>query len=191
MRSTDLAPGAVAVWTGRFQPPHVGHFAVLRSSVVVLPIPHVVVMVAQSSEKSDGRYGELANAAYADARNPFTIEERLILMRQAVEAYRLTDQVSVVTAPRHDVNWEAVRQFYPPHRVICLTVKDDFEVAKAELWRSRGERVHIFDQFGPADVLTTTEIRNRVTAGEPWQRFIVAACHDYFVSINGPQRLFR
>lgn len=189
MPATDLELSPVAVWTGRFQPPHVGHLLVLRSSVESLRLPHLVVMVAYFGGDSDGRYGELAMSAYLDRRNPFTAWERFMLMRLALDEYGLAGHVSIIFAPRHDLDWTVAQNFYPPNRLICLTAKDEFDLAKAALWRSRGEQVNVFNHLGPTDILTTTEIRRCVAAGEPWQKFIVPTCHEFFAEIDGPRRL--
>lgn len=101
-----------------------------------------------------------------------------------------TDRVALLVAPRHDLDWPTVAQFYPPRRVICLTAKDGFEAAKESVWRSRGERVHVFDDLGPVEVLTTTAIRARVAEGADWRTFIPPSCHSYFEEIDGPRRPF-
>ncbi|MBX7266931.1 hypothetical protein KIF24_13425 [Micromonospora sp. Llam7] len=179
-----------AVWTGRFQPPHIGHLAVLRHSLTALPLPHVAVLTTHFGWRSPGRYGDLANDAYHPSRNPLTIWERFTLMRLALTGEAGTERVALLVAPRHDLDWPTVAQFYPPRRVICLTTKDGFEAAKESVWRSRGERVHIFDDLGPAEVLTTTAIRARVAAGADWTTFIPPPCHSYFEAIDGPRRVF-
>ncbi|NBE79562.1 hypothetical protein [Micromonospora rubida] len=179
-----------AVWSGRFQPPHVGHLAVLRHSLAVLPLPHVAILTTHFGWRAPGDYGEQAAAAYAPARNPLTVWERFSLLRLALADAGMTDRVSLLIAPRHDLDWPTVAQFYPPHRVICLTAKDRFEATKESLWRSRGERVHVFEGLGSAQVLTTTAIRAEVAAGADWRTFIPPRCHSYFEDISGPRRVF-
>ena len=114
-----------------------------------------------------------------------------MLMRLCLEHYGLQDRVQTWLAPRHDLDWNLVKGFYPENRLICLTVKDDFEAAKAALWRERGERVHVFEELAAEQVLTTTEIRRRVAAGEDWRVYLPSSCHEYFVDIDGPSRVFR
>ncbi|MFG1779955.1 hypothetical protein ACGFIG_26435 [Micromonospora sp. NPDC049048] len=178
-----------AVWTGRFQPPHVGHLAVLRHSLAALPLPHVVVLTTHFGWRSTDEYGGLAAEAYDPARNPLTIWERFALMRLLLAGEGLSEQVALLLAPRHDLDWPSVAQIYPPRRLICLTAKDQFEAAKKALWRSRGERVRVFDDLA-TDVLTTTAIRAKVAAGTDWRRFIPLPCHSFFAEINGPRRVF-
>lgn len=178
-----------AVWTGRFQPPHTGHFHILRHSIEHLQMPHAAVLTAHFGWESEGAYGRHSREAYHPHRNPFTPWERATLMRLGLEEYGLQDQVTVSVAPRHDIGWDLVTGFYPPDRIICLTEKDDFERVKADLWRARGERVHVFRDVG-ADVLTTTEIRRRVASGEDWRNYVPPASHAYFIAIDGPHRAF-
>ncbi|MFH8616934.1 hypothetical protein ACH4E8_17900 [Streptomyces sp. NPDC017979] len=178
-----------AVWTGRFQPPHVGHFSVLNMSIARLRMPHVVVLTSHFGWESEGEYGRHARDAYRPHLNHFTPWERSTLMRLGLEEYNLLGQVIISIAPRHDLDWNLVAGFYPADRIICLTAKDEFERVKAELWLARGERVHVFDDIGP-DVLTTTHIRQRVASGEDWRRYLPASCHAYFIEIDGPRRAF-
>ena len=179
-----------AVWTGRFQPPHVGHFQLLKYSVESLGLPHVVIMVAYFNGETEGFYGRLAQEAYSSDRNPFTVWERLALMRLGLQEYDLVDQTTVLVAPHHDADWSYVSTFYPPRRVICLTAKDEFEAAKAALWRSRGERVHVFSELGPGSVVTTTWIQQMVSTGSDWRDFMPLKSHNYFEEIDGPSRVF-
>jgi hypothetical protein len=74
--------------------------------------------------------------------------------------------------------------------VVCVTAKDEFEGVKARLWRQRGERVHVFEELGGRQVVTTTEIKAMVAAGADWRRFIPEACHAFFEEIDGPPRVF-
>ncbi|MFF0824166.1 hypothetical protein ACFYUR_27645 [Micromonospora haikouensis] len=188
--SAELAQQVHAVWSGRFQPLHVGHLAVLRHSLTVLPLPHVAVLTTYFGWRAEGDYGAAADDAYAPARNPLTVWERFSLMRLALAGEGMADRVALIVAPRHDLDWPTVAQFYPPRRVICLTAKDAFEAAKETVWRSRGERVHVFAELGPHEVLTTSTIRGEVAAGADWRAFLPAACHSYFAEIDGPRRVF-
>ncbi|WBB76681.1 hypothetical protein O7602_14585 [Micromonospora sp. WMMD1128] len=180
-----------AVWTGRFQPPHIGHLAVLRRSLAALPLPHVAVLTTHFGWRSTtDDYGHLAEAAYDPVRNPLTVWERFTLMRMALEGEGIADRVALLIAPRHDLDWQSVAQIYPPKRLICLTAKDKFEAAKETVWRSRGEQVHVFADLAAADVLTTTAIKAKVAAGTPWATFIPPSCHSFFAEIDGPRRVF-
>lgn len=179
-----------AVWTGRFQPPHEGHFAILRRSLEVLELPHIAALVTYSGWASGGEYGEAATVAYSAERNPLTIWERFWLMRLGLAGHGLLENVSVIVAPRHDLDWSYVSEFYPPKRIICLTAKDSFESAKAALWASRGERIHVFHDLDSAAVLTTTSIRRNVLGGADWRRFLPESSHEYFDEIDGPRRIF-
>jgi nicotinamide mononucleotide adenylyltransferase len=140
-------------------------------------------------DQSEGEYGRHSREAYQPHRNPFTPWERATLMRLGLAEYGLQDQVTVSVAPRHDIGWDLAADFYPADRIICLTAKDEFEKVKADLWLSRGERVHVFSDLG-ADVLTTTEIRRRVASGKDWRNYIPPASHTYFTEIDGPHRAF-
>jgi nicotinamide mononucleotide adenylyltransferase len=147
------------------------------------------VLAVHLGWESEGAYALHSREAYQPRRNPFTPWERAALVRLGLEEYGLQNQVTVTMAPRHDIGWDLAAGFYPPDRIICLTAKDDFERVKADLWLARGERVHVFGDLG-TDVLTTTEIRRRVAAGEDWRNYLPSSSHEYFHEIDGPRRAF-
>lgn len=109
-------------------------------------------------------------------------------MRLSLQGVEGADRITVVVVPRHDWDWNVVSRFYPPSWLICFTEKDDFEVAKRELWESRGETVHVLSMNRLP--ITTTEVRARVAGGANWREFISEHAHEYFVDIDGPRRLF-
>jgi len=179
-----------AVWSGRFQPPHIGHFAILRRSLDVLDMRHAAVLVAHFGWAASGAYGMYANQAYSGSKNPLTVWERITLMELGIDGCGFSGKVIVLAAPRHDLDWERVKELYPARRIICLTAKDDFEQAKVELWRERGEEVRVLSDLTSGQVLTTTSIRKLVADGADWREFLVESCHEYFTDIDGPRRVF-
>lgn len=176
------------VWTGRFQPTHVGHLAILQRSFAEFDMPHAVILTTYYGWSADTPYAESSRESYEARRNPLTMWERLRLMRLAVETLPRGNDLTIISAPRHDLDWQRVSEFYPPQRIIALTAKDEFENTKELLWRSRGERVHVFRDM--QDVLTTTEIRRRVNQGEDWRAFLPEATWSYFEEVDGPSRVF-
>lgn len=178
-----------AVWTGRFQPPHLGHLGILKESLRQTPFPHCVAITSYTSwMSSDSAFSEAAAPSYAAERNPLTEWERMRLMLLLIEGLQADRVIVPVVVPRHDWDWAVVSRFYPPNRVICLTAKDDFEVAKKDLWERRGERVRVVDL--PVDPLTTTAIRQRVADGDEWRNYLPQATWSYFEAIDGPKRVF-
>lgn len=186
---TEESP-VIACWTGRFQPVHKGHIEILRFSLNTVELPHLCILTAYFGGHTSDRYGQFARANYGPEKNKLTVWERFRLMNLSLRGEGLEKIVCVTIAPRHDLDWSLASQFYPPKRIICLTNKDEFESAKLELWRRRGETVRVLDVKAELEPLTTTEIKRRINAGEPWERFISEAAHAYFREIDGPTRVF-
>ncbi len=164
---------AVACWTGRYQPAHVGHMEILKLSLRTFHIPHLIVLATHFGWAGKGTYGIYAERNYAPEKNPLTIWERFTMMRLSLDGAGLHENVMVMVAPRPDWDWNLVSQFYPPQRVICLTRKDEFELAKAEAWKKLGEHIEFLDLTPIQPVLTTTEIRQRVRSGDDWKKYII------------------
>jgi nicotinamide mononucleotide adenylyltransferase len=166
--------------------------AILKHSLGVLRLPHVCILTTYFGWISaDTDYEQHAKDSYASHRNPFTVWERYMLLELGIEGLCLNSKISIIVAPRHDWNWEIVSHFYPPNRIICLTNKDEFEFSKARIWTKRGENVRILDvsQLSPP-LITTTEMKRRISSGECWKKFMPESTHKYFESIRGPSRLF-
>lgn len=180
-----------ACWTGRFQPAHLGHFEILKHSLKLLNLPHVCILTTYFGwDSCDSEYSHMAKYNYSLSKNPFSVWERFTLLRLGLKELGLEKYVSIIVAPRHDWNWDIVSSFYPPSRLICLTNKDEFENSKAELWKSRGEKIKIINVKKISPVLTTTDIKRQVASGKSWKYFLPKSTHTYFESIDGPSRLF-
>ncbi len=181
-----------ACWSGRFQPTHLGHLEILKHSLKVLDLPHVCILTTYFgwSTCGDDEYARHAKVNYSPSKNPFSVWERFTLLSLGIKELEIENKVSIIVAPRHDWNWNIVKTFYPPCRVICLTNKDEFECSKAKIWKSRGEEVKIIDVSKISPLLTTTLIKKKVTAGSNWKKYMTKSTHSYFESIDGPSRLF-
>ncbi len=183
--------GVRAVWVGRFQPVHLGHLEVLSRSLATLDMPHVAVLpfgLDRSQMEPQSDYKRHLADAYLVDLNPLTVWERFALMRLALLELDAPNRVAILVAPHHESQPNVVEDFFPPRRLICVTNKDAFERAKAEYWRERGEEVFVLEL--PFPILSNTEIRQRVRAGDDWRSFLPATTHDYFLDIDGPRRVY-
>ncbi|MEV6180223.1 hypothetical protein [Streptomyces sp. NPDC052015] len=176
-----------AVWAGRFQPFHLGHFRTIRR-MARLGRPLTIAVIATSAASGRGAYGRRAAEAGAACRNPLTVWERMEMIRLALSAEPLPVELRVIGVPRPDVDWHLTASFYPSARVIYLTDRDEFESVKLRHYTSLGEDVVV---VGVKDLPTVSasEVRARIRAGAEWQSMLHPATVDYFKEIHGPERL--
>ncbi|MEV4230500.1 hypothetical protein AB0J81_26085 [Streptomyces bobili] len=163
-----------------------GHFQTLKR-MASLRYPLVVAVIAAEGREGQGAYGRMAAQAGAASSNPLTVWERTEMINLALASEPWARSVRTIGAPRPDLNWLLTTTFYPRPRVIYLTDRDQFEVAKLCRYRSLDEKVVV---VGVTDLpaMSATEVRRRIAAGEDWQSLMHPATIDYFREIDGPAR---
>jgi nicotinic acid mononucleotide adenylyltransferase len=176
----------VAVWDGRFQPPHVGHIEVIKAIISQFEC-QLAIMIIQSSEDIIDEYSKEVNKHHQLSRNPLTFWERYNLLDLAIKELPCEADIKLIGIPRPDLFWEIAKPMYPDQRFICLTDKDDYEKAKVAFWASLGESTRIVD-ISKIPKVSATEFKLALKQGHDWERFIPKASLDYFTEINGPQR---
>lgn len=175
-----------AVWDGRFQPLHVGHVAVIQAIIEQFDTD-LAVMIIHSTEGERDSYSAEVNRHHRRSRNPLTFWERYNLLRLALQPLPVAERITLLGIPRPDLFWEIASAFYPDRRFICLTGKDAYEKSKEVFWSGLGEETRVIDIRGLPTV-SATEFKSALKAGNNWEQFLPPPCHDYFRTIDGPQR---
>lgn len=176
------------VWIGRFQPFHIGHMDFLAGIADRFENKIFLGIIATQEAENSGTYGSVASAQNVAAKNPLTIWERVELIRLSVQEEPFFQRLSVSGIPRPDINWAVTQSFYPPKRVLVFSDKDEFEDLKAKHWSERGERVV---RVPTSALASGSEFKQAMRDGKPWQPFLAKAAHDFFASIDGPERFRR
>ena len=178
------------VWTGRFQPFHRGHLALIEHAFATWGLRQWVCIAISgpcnmASSVHDG-LGEWLYRGYTSRRMPFSPPERLEMARLSLLSCSRSEEVTLTLSP-HYTYPGVLETFYPSNSVILLTNKDVHDLDKRRVWEAIGHKVWVLDES--AGVLTGTEIRRRVLSGSDLQEFIVPSAWGYFVSIDGPERM--
>lgn len=176
------------VWSGRYQPPHVGHEAILRRSLAVWSEPHICAIVWSLSDPWNSPAVRL-NPKHIPEVNPFTVWERMCLMDLLIQGVDTgQERVRVIGIPRSDISGSRANDFLPPRYLQCTTNKDDEDRQNLVRWHREGKETRILD-VSDLHLPSATELKTTVQAGGDWRPFIPEACHEYFASIDGPTRL--
>jgi nicotinamide-nucleotide adenylyltransferase len=175
-----------AVWVGRIQPFHLGHLTILRRSLSSLDLPHVNGIVCHNDDVLAEPTGK-----HTLAYNPFTPWERYTMVRTCLTALSLSDRVTTIFVPflRPD-EWSRTKLYLPSKFVMCTTNKDNEDSAKICAWESFGWTSRMID-LSDIKVVSSTQFRQAILAGQDWRHFVHESIHDYFVSIEGPSRLLQ
>lgn len=175
------------LWTGRYQPPHVGHELILRRSLSVWSEPHICAVVWSLSDPWDSQQVR-RNLKHMPSVNPFSVWERIRLLELLIAGAGVDKtRVRIISVPRSDIAGRRMSDFLPRRYCKCTTNKDDEDAMNTDRWRREGHSTRILDVSDIA-VPSATQLKRTLQAGGDWRPLIPVACHDYFVSIDGPAR---
>jgi nicotinamide-nucleotide adenylyltransferase len=160
------------IFIGRFQPPHKGHLEVFKR--ILAEVDELVVGIGSSQESHT-------------LENPFTADERMSMLRKAVEEAGLDPaRVHIVPIPdiHDDTRWV-------PH---VVSLSPEFSVVySGNPWVKRLFEGAGYEVKAPPLVKRKeywgTEIRDRMLKGEPWEDLVPKSVLDLLKEIKAVERL--
>jgi len=176
----------IGVIHGRFQLLHNDHLKYLlagkkRCDYLVVGITNPDPSLTKQDESDKTRS--------AEAKNPFSYYERLLMVKAAlIEAGLRWDDFSVVPFP---VNLPHLYRYYVPmDAIFYLTIYDEWGEKKLNLFRDAGLQTEILWRCANKDKgLSGTEVRMRLAAGEEWQHMVPKAVAKLLRQWNVAARL--
>jgi nicotinamide-nucleotide adenylyltransferase len=156
-------------YIGRFQPYHNGHQSVLEH--IAKYVDEIIIGVGSA---------QLSH----NVANPFTSGERILMITRALTSLPCPFYVIPIEDIQRNALWVAhVRSMAPPFD-ICYSSNP----LVVQLFREAG-----IDVQSPAmyerELLSGTEIRRRMLAGEPWKELVPPAVVQVLDEIEGTARL--
>ena len=156
-------------YIGRFQPYHNGHQSVLEH--IAKQVDEIIIGVgsAQLSHSVD---------------NPFTSGERVLMITRSLSSLGCPFYVIPIEDIRRNALWVAhVRSMTPPFDA-CYSSNP----LVVQLFRESGVDVQSPAMY-ERELLSGTEIRRRILAGEPWKELVPRAVVQVLDEIEGTARL--
>jgi nicotinamide-nucleotide adenylyltransferase len=156
-------------YIGRFQPYHNGHQSVLEH--IAKDVDEIIIGVgsAQLSHTVD---------------NPFTSGERVLMITRALVSLGCPFYVIPIEDIQRNALWVAhVRSMTPPFDT-CYSSNP----LVVQLFRESGVDVQSPAMY-ERELLSGTEIRRRILAGEPWKELVPRAVVQVLDEIEGTARL--
>lgn len=156
------------IYCGRYQPFHNGHLQMLRAALRLSARQHVLGVIINSVSSASGKRAtkhlKRGDLAQRPERNPLTIAERLLLIREVMHLEGLDAQVVLTAIPRPELYWEIVRAMMPGTRTWVLPQQlDEFDRGKKKFFESRGDRVALVHS---SRLLSGTSIREALVSGD-------------------------
>ncbi len=146
-------PADYTLFCGRFQPFHNGHFDVVKRMISGefggAPILGVIInSTAAGAEKVSSETLALGDKRQSRSLNPFTLMERLSLIRNVLTDEVIQEELVLTAIPRPELYWELIESMFPGNRQwILATGKDEFEKAKERFFISRGDKVVLLERL--------------------------------------------
>jgi nicotinamide-nucleotide adenylyltransferase len=160
------------LYVGRFQPFHLGHLYAVRHGLKEV---RRLIIVIGSSQKS------------YEPRHPFTLGERLEMVRLALEEARISPlRFMMVPIPDVEIHptWVSLVQYSCPKFDIAYT--NDHLTTR--LLKDAGYKV-LAVPLQERGNLSGTSIRERMSRGMPWEHLVPRAVASYIKRIHGVERV--
>ncbi|MGB7787954.1 nicotinamide-nucleotide adenylyltransferase [Methanoregula sp.] len=156
-------------YIGRFQPYHNGHQSVLEH--IAKDVDEIIIGVGSA---------QLSH----NVSNPFTSGERVLMITRALSLLDCPFYVIPIEDIQRNALWVAhVRSMTPPFDT-CYSSNP----LVVQLFREAGVEVQSPAMY-ERELLSGTEIRRRMIAGEPWKQLVPAAVVRVLDEIDGTERL--
>ncbi len=158
-----------ALIVGRFQPFHKGHLTLI--------------------ENLSRRYGEIyiiigSATESGTLKNPFTVEERIEMIKRALEARGMTNfEISSVEDFHDDKLWTTAIK-----KAFSFDVVYSRNPWTIECFRKNGVKARSHKFFHERKY-SGNEIRKRIKKGVSWEDLIPAEVYAYLKTIRGEERL--
>ncbi len=162
-----------ALFVGRFQPPHWGHFRALRWIAEELGVEEVLVVIGSAQESHT-------------LRNPFTAGERFEMLLRGIKESGIDGRFLIIPVQDIAMNFVWVRYLEMLLPSFSIVVTRNPLVAR--LFSEYGYRV-VGQPLYRRDEFSATLIRKLMLEGDDWKRLVPASVASYIEEIKGVERL--
>ena len=171
---------------GRFQVFHNDHLTYLLAGAV--RCEKLIIGITNPDPSLTGS-DPADRARSSRAANPLTYEERHAMIDAVLSSPGIdVEPYTIVPFP---VNFpELYGDYVPLDATFFLTIYDAWGERKLKLFESMQLNTHILWRRPLSEKgITSTEVRRRIAAGEPWHHLVPRGAVDYLLSIDLASRL--
>jgi nicotinamide-nucleotide adenylyltransferase len=171
---------------GRFQVLHNDHMKYLLAGKARC---RRLVVGITNPDPNYTRHDDADPARSSSQANPLTYYERHLMVTAALADEGLgMDDFTVVPFPINVP--ELYRHYLPLDAVFYLTIYDPWGERKLRIFQSMGLATEVMWRRPPEEKgLSSTDIRRRMAAGEPWEHLVPPAVADLVRALNIVDRL--
>ena len=175
------------VFTGRFQPLHLGHINTLKNIKHMFPNDLLIICIIRNTIKEEiplenNSFYQLSKDKQQSVNNPLPNWNRYMLLKLAIDADKeLSNNTIILFRDRSDIDWEKSIKDLPDERVFLLPSynKESFDQEKLKYYQSKNEKIE-FIQGSKDGFMSATDIRNQLKNGNYNLEFLPDVCKEYF-----------
>ena len=181
---------STVIFTGRFQPLHMGHIHLLEAIKRKYPDDLLLLCLIRNTTgikeaKEASAFHQLSQKKQTAANNPLPNWNRYRLLSLAVrESEVLRENTEIIFRNRSDLDWEESVADVPENRIWVFPGygKEEFDKQKVAFYRSKGERVEIIDFYDDDPICSATAVREQFKkyGRNADLSFLPEACREYF-----------
>lgn len=166
--------------TGRFQPIHFDHLALLQHALT--QAHHVVIGITNPEPASRIAHPASAHRHLA-AANPWTYDERAALIGAALHSAGIDGaRYTILAFPLDEpARWP---RLLPPGTPQLVRVFSDWEREKVRRFAAAGYPPQVLEG-DPATRLSASDIRSAMQNAEPWQHWVPPGARELLVRWQG------
>lgn len=178
------------IFTGRFQPLHMGHIHFLEAVKRKYPDDLLLLCVIRNTmqnriAKEDSTFHQLSQKKQTPVNNPLPNWNRYRLLSLAVQGNDVLKwNTEIIFRNRSDVDWDESIADLPKDRIWVFPKygKEKFDIEKVAFYQSKGECIEIIEFYDDNAAYSATTIRNQLKeyGKNADLSFLPNACREYF-----------
>ena len=124
----------------------------------------IINTLSLQSGKTTTKHLGRGDSAQSPEKNPLTVSERLVLIREVMREEGLDGQVVLTAIPRPELYWEIISTMLPGIRTWVLPKQlDAFDHGKKRFFESHGDRVALIRS---SRIISGTAVREALRSGD-------------------------
>lgn len=176
------------VFTGRFQPLHIGHIEFIRTIKRKYPKELLIICIIRNSyeeilPKEKNNFYLVSKEKQQKINNPIPNWERFILLKTAIDNdNELKNNTIIIFRDRPDLDWTKSVQDLPENRMFIFPsyCQESFDFEKIQFYKNKNESIDIIDNFNE-NQYSASQIRTDLRKGNKKISFLPSCCRDYFI----------
>lgn len=175
------------VFTGRFQPLHLGHINMIRTIKEKFPEDRLIICIIRNtlnevSPCQENAFNKVSKSKQTKENNPLSNWDRYMLLKLAIDSDEILSRNTIILfRNRSDLNWDESVSDLPEDSVFVLPhyQKEQFDEEKLKYYQQKGAQIEIVESNGNVGI-SGTAIREQIRNGDSQLDFLPPACREYF-----------